>query len=96
MMTATDLAELDITRNMPNEVLNAEEICEYIENMYMAYSDTYDTSLDVPEIILTVGDLPLVISEAMNMPDDKYKIISVMFEESTFWRTCKIIAEYAD
>lgn len=96
MMTTEDLAELEITRSMPNEILNAEGICDYIENMYMAYGDAYDTSIDVPEIILTVGGLSLMISEAMNMPDDKYKIKEVTFEDSTFWRTCKITAEYAD
>ena len=96
MMSVTDLAELDIMRNMPNEVLNVIEICDYIENIYMAYDDAWGTSSDMPEIVLIVGGFSMIISEAMDMPNDKYRITEVTFENDAFWRTCKITAEYAD
>ena len=96
MMTTEDLAELDIIRSMPNEVLSAQGILDFLDGTYMAYADMWDSEADVPEVVLTVGGLPMIISEALNMPNDKYRILEVHFEDSSLWRTCYIKAEYAE
>ena len=94
-MSVEELAELDISRNMPNEVLTAQGILDYLENMYTAYEDRYEESIDIPEIMVEIGGFQMGISAMLDSPDDKMRIKRVVFEDvNMFVRACYIDAEY--
>ena len=94
-MMVEELAELDIVRNMPNEVFSAQGILDYFDNMYTAYEDRYGDVADVPEITVITNGVGIDIGTLLDDADSKFKIKSVRFSDSgLFWRICEIEAEY--
>lgn len=94
-MTAEELAEVEVSREIIDKTFSAEDLLDYIDSVYSFYENLHRAKIDTPEIVLTVGGLPLIISEALDMPDDKYIVRCANFSNSVLWRTLNIEAEYA-
>ena len=93
MINVTEVAENIIEREMRNKILNAQGVIDFVSEKVIACADEYDCPLEIPDIVLSIGNTPVVFSEVLKKTDMFFKVIFVRFEFNGHWRVCYVTAE---